>query len=286
MIGCSGVPSRTKPTNMSDSPFSPRQLEELAAPLSQAVVKTREQSGRTLHYIEGWWAIQEANRIFGFGAWDQEILNVKCVSERERTVGRTAKKGWGVSYIISIRVTVNGVKREGVGAGHGIDVDLGIAHESAVKEAATDGLKRALMTFGNQFGLALYDKEQRNVDNAPARTEPVSEAEQITQRFLDTLFGKMELVGLDRHGIKTLKTILDVVDFGHVPEELRGKLIAKLTPEYAARLNNGQNSKGDQVIEPPKPPEEPATGSVPALGEAATPGASEQQAPQLAEEQK
>src|SRR5262249_13193550 len=32
-----------------------------------------------------------------------------------------------------------------------------------VKEAETDAMKRALMTFGNPFGLALYDKDQTNV---------------------------------------------------------------------------------------------------------------------------
>ena len=53
--------------------------------------------------------------------------------------------------------------REGCGAGHGIDTDLGQAHESALKEAETDAIKRALMTFGNAFGLALYDKQQREV---------------------------------------------------------------------------------------------------------------------------
>ena len=31
------------------------------------------------------------------------------------------------------------------------------------KEAETDARKRALMTFGNPFGLALYDKTQANV---------------------------------------------------------------------------------------------------------------------------
>jgi hypothetical protein len=56
--------------------------------------------------------------------------------------------------------------REGTGAGHGIDTDLGQAHESAIKEAETDAMKRALMTFGNPFGLALYDKQQREVTGA------------------------------------------------------------------------------------------------------------------------
>ena len=56
-----------------------------------------------------------------------------------------------------------GVDREDVGAGHGYDVDCGLAHESAIKEAVTDALKRALRTFGNPFGLALYDKSRENV---------------------------------------------------------------------------------------------------------------------------
>ena len=68
-----------------------------------------------------------------------------------------------------VTVTAGGLTpliREGSGAGHGIDVDLGQAHESALKEAETDAMKRALMTFGNPFGLALYDKAQRQVSSA------------------------------------------------------------------------------------------------------------------------
>jgi hypothetical protein len=36
-------------------------------------------------------------------------------------------------------------------------------------EAETDAMKRALVTFGNPFGLALYDKSQRQVSGAPAQ---------------------------------------------------------------------------------------------------------------------
>jgi hypothetical protein len=78
-----------------------------------------------------------------------------------------------VSYIARVRITITAgdriVIREGSGAGHGIDADCGQAHESALKEAETDATKRALMTFGNAFGLALYDKQQRQVsDSKPA----------------------------------------------------------------------------------------------------------------------
>jgi hypothetical protein len=35
--------------------------------------------------------------------------------------------------------------------------------ESAIKEAETVAMKRALMTFGNPFGLALYDSSRRSL---------------------------------------------------------------------------------------------------------------------------
>ncbi len=148
--------------------FTEQQVASLSAPLDRAHVKKRHQSGRSLSYVEGWHAIAEANRIFGFDAWSSETVDIRCVSEGPRTMSTGA--GHGVSYIASVRVNVGGIIREGVGAGHGIDRDLGLAHESAIKEAETDARKRALMTFGNPFGLALYDKEQANVADAP-RTE-------------------------------------------------------------------------------------------------------------------
>lgn len=148
--------------------FNERQIEQLKAPLNRAFVKEREQSGRKLSYIEGWRAIEEANRIFGFDAWNRETLDLRLVSERERKIGKQLKDGWGVTYTAKVRITIGTIVRDGVGSGHGIDVDLGLAHESAIKEAETDAMKRALMTFGYPFGLALYDKEQANVIGAPS----------------------------------------------------------------------------------------------------------------------
>ena len=46
--------------------FSPEQTAALAAPLNRAHVQTRSQAGRSLNYLEGWVAIRETNRIFGF----------------------------------------------------------------------------------------------------------------------------------------------------------------------------------------------------------------------------
>ena len=143
--------------------FTDEQKKQLEAPLNRSNVKEREQGGRQLSYIEGWHAIAEANRIFGFGAWSRETVDLKLVSEKEREIGVKKIPGWGVTYIARVRVRVGDVIRDGCGTGHGIDKDLGQAHESALKEAETDAMKRALMTFGNPFGLALYDKGQASV---------------------------------------------------------------------------------------------------------------------------
>ena len=173
--------------------FSDTQTELLKAKLSSGNVKRRQQSGRYFSYIEGWHAIAEANRIFGFGNWSRETVETKCVAEREREIGQSKAPGFAVTYIARVRVSVwtegvSVVTREGTGSGHGIDRDLGQAHESAIKEAETDAMKRALMTFGNQFGLALYDKDQEGVETTtkfgmiePTPPSPTNRTEAKTQ---------------------------------------------------------------------------------------------------------
>jgi hypothetical protein len=165
--------------------FSAAQIAALSAPLDRALVSSREQGRSKVNYLQSWVVISEANRIFGFDGWQRQTLFSRCIAQAERLIGakgtgREQKSGWGVTYIARVRITVcvgsQGLLiREGTGAGHGIDTDLGLAHESAIKEAETDAMKRALMTFGNPFGLALYDKSQRQVSGGnPAGRETAS----------------------------------------------------------------------------------------------------------------
>jgi DNA repair and recombination protein RAD52 len=202
--------------------FTDAQKTQLTAPLNRGNVKSRKQGGRGVSYIEGWKAIEEANRIFGFDSWTRETTELRLVSERERAIGADKKPGWGVSYVAKVRVVVFAtdtlVIREGVGAGHGIDVDCGQAHESAIKEAETDAMKRALMTFGNPFGLALYDKEQANVaepeDESKARfkSETLSTINVFTDAAKLSAWWNSEqqksarrLIGLDQSEANVLK---------------------------------------------------------------------------------
>jgi DNA repair and recombination protein RAD52 len=179
-------------------PLSQEQKDLLNAPLMRDVVKTREQSGKKFSYIEAWHGIAEANRIFGFDGWISETILVNCVSEKERSIGAQQRPGWGVTYTAKVRVVAGGVFHDGVGAGHGIDVDLGQAHESAIKEAESDARKRALMQFGHQFGLALYDKTQSNVADTPVEAAQ-DEAEVSRQRFIEECKKKIASYSPDQH---------------------------------------------------------------------------------------
>jgi DNA repair and recombination protein RAD52 len=140
--------------------FNDEQKAALSAPLSRDAVKKRKGGGMDLSYIEGWWAIAEANRIFGFDGWTRETVDMLKCGEPEQVNGK-----WRVRFMCKVRITVGDIIREGTGYGSGIAGDLGDAYEGAIKEAETDAMKRAFMTFGNPFGLALYDKTQSAVSD-------------------------------------------------------------------------------------------------------------------------
>src|SRR5215470_10792452 len=141
--------------------FSEAQTRLLSGKLHRKHVRTREAQGQRISYLEGWHVISEANRVFGFEGWDREIAWCQCVWEESRRDPKAC------AYAARVRIRVRAgdtlIAREGSGVGHGSAATLGEAHESALKEAETDATKRALTTFGNLFGLALYDKDLSGV---------------------------------------------------------------------------------------------------------------------------
>jgi len=141
--------------------FTDQQSRQLKAKLDAQHVKTRKANGMTLSYIEGWHAIAEANRIFGFDGWDRRTLFTNCIWTG------TCDRDYLAAYTAKVRIYVRAgdalIVREGSGTGEGKAPTPGQAHEIALKSAETDATKRALATFGNVFGLALYDREQAGV---------------------------------------------------------------------------------------------------------------------------
>lgn len=178
-----------------------RVTAELSKKLDPAHVKPAKSFGPKGDYIEGWHAMAEANRIFGFGGWSYQVIECACVFQGARDIGKDKKPGFGVTYTARVQVTVSGVIRDDFGAGHGYDVDCGLAHESAIKEAVTDALKRALRSFGNPFGLALYDKSRENVGVEPIAYDPAKDIDLInTAKSGRELFEIIKAIGdNDKH---------------------------------------------------------------------------------------
>jgi len=129
-------------------------LRKLKLKLKPSHIKSREADGNTLHYVEGWHVVAEANRIFGFDGWDRESVTSTCVWTKQTGLRFAA------AYVTRVRITVRAgeerIVREGCGAGESNAASPGQAHEFAAKAAETDATKRALSTFGNSFGLSLY----------------------------------------------------------------------------------------------------------------------------------
>jgi hypothetical protein len=151
--------------------FSAKQLQALRRQPSRAHIRTREAHGRELPYLEGWYAISEANRIFGFDGWSRETLESRCVIARE------TRGTFLAVYLARVRVTVQAdgatIIREGHGTGEGRGTSPGEVHDVALKAAETDATKRALATFGKPFGLELYRGGKANVVSKPLPSPPV-----------------------------------------------------------------------------------------------------------------
>lgn len=167
--------------------FSKDTIAELEKPLPHDVVRERVQAGQRLSYVEGWYCLAEANRIFGFDGWSCEVVSV--------TVLRSEAGGDRYTHVVRVhvRVRVGDVVRDGIGVGVGQQKDAAAAIELAEKAAETDAQKRALKSFGSRFGLALYDKEREGVG-----------ASREAQRLIDDLSKTEDVDGWARANKSTV----------------------------------------------------------------------------------
>src|SRR5258706_14121829 len=113
------------------SGFSSKQVMALRRKLARHNVHSREVDGRSIDYVEGGFAIAQANAIFGFDGWDREVTHFERLYERSRN-DRT-----NCGYVARIRVWVRGgesiVVREGTGWGTGNAENPGDAHQGACR---------------------------------------------------------------------------------------------------------------------------------------------------------
>ncbi|ESO06134.1 hypothetical protein HELRODRAFT_64872 [Helobdella robusta] len=109
--------------------------------------------GQKLAYVEGWKLVNLANEIFGFNGWSHSIVN-QTVDFVDLFNGKFYV---GVSAIVRVQLK-DGIYHEDIG--YGVSEGMkskALSVEKARKEAVTDGLKRALKSFGNALGNCLGD---------------------------------------------------------------------------------------------------------------------------------
>jgi recombination DNA repair RAD52 pathway protein len=156
----------------------------LDANIPEDAVETRDGGGRKLSYLSGAYVIKRMNEVFGQGNWEYQIDSLTKVFEGE--VEQRSGKVFATSYIAEVRLRayLSGRGNEGkwfeatefmdVGYGDGTDrTNPGKAHELAVKEAVTDGIKRAAKNLGISMGLGLYFKDGQYVGAEEEVAQPV-----------------------------------------------------------------------------------------------------------------
>ena len=129
----------------------------LGQPLDPTLVSQRKgRAGRTYDYLEGHAVIDQANRIFGFGGWGYEVVGDVTLRQIENVDTKTGEVKTTSFYSAPVRVTVPGAPpRTDIGFNAVVE-DNADGHETAIKGAVTDGMKRALRSFGVQFGNGFY----------------------------------------------------------------------------------------------------------------------------------
>ena len=161
------VPMQTATEALHWDALAPCVTEALAQPLDSRLVSQRKgRGGRKFDYIEGHTAIDQANRIFGFGGWGYELIGDVTLREIEQTDSRSGEITRSVAYSAVVRVNVPGApSRTDVGFQAVTDESLD-GHETAFKGAVTDALKRALRSFGDRFGNGLYGDPPTSTRNS------------------------------------------------------------------------------------------------------------------------
>ena len=147
--------------------LSPAVTQALGQPLDPQLVSQRKgRGGKSFDYLEGHAVIDQANLIFGYGGWGYELAGDVTLRRIETVNPQTGEVKVEQGYSAPVRVSVAGaLPRTDLGV-HPVTEDNFDGHDTAMKAAVTDGMKRAFRSFGVQFGNGFYG-DQPQVGNQP-----------------------------------------------------------------------------------------------------------------------
>ena len=198
--------------------ISPAVTQALGQPLDPALVSQRKgRGGKSYDYLEGHVVIDQANHIFGFGGWGYELVGDVTLRRIETVDTQTGEVTVTSAYSAPVRVTVAGaLPRTDTGV-HPVAEETIDGHDTAIKGAVTDGLKRAFRSFGVQFGNGFYgDQSPANGSPQPqrvpvqaqangrsgqgqAKSRTESQVEKLRKRLIEIAAGQ----GLDEDQVRT-----------------------------------------------------------------------------------
>ena len=152
----------------------PAVTQALGQPLDPALASQRKgRGGRTFAYLEGHVVIDQANHIFGYGGWGYELAGDVTLRRIETVDSQTGEVTVSQGYSAPVRVTVAGaLPRTDTGV-HPVTEETFDGHDTAIKGAVTDGMKRAFRSFGVQFGNGFYGDQQQTSAPSPPEAVPV-----------------------------------------------------------------------------------------------------------------
>jgi len=137
--------------------FSQEVLHELEKPLDASLIHHRNgHNGKKLAYLKGSTAIEHANCIFGYGKWGYRLLRQQVHKAYGPEDVIT-----GLYYETDIELYVWGALFSFPGCGAAaVEKPYGpVQYENARKASVKDAVKLALVNYGSQFGLPLYDAD-------------------------------------------------------------------------------------------------------------------------------
>jgi DNA recombination protein Rad52 len=213
-------------------------VKELDGPVPREMVQMRDGGGgRQLAYLAGWYVIDRLNKVLGIGNW--AYSGDASLVESGSVVDKYGKEKYSVHYIAKVRLvcTLGDKTTEFTDYGYGDGLDpqsRGKAHELAVKEAMTDGLKRCAKNLGMSMGLALYDKDQENVVDTPqaapvkpAATQAAPAAKSTRKR--ESLQKEIEATG---DVLMSLGTKVEIIK-AHLKDKYKAERSSDLNTEQA-----------------------------------------------------
>ena len=114
-----------------------QQRRQLSEDLPRDVVRTRDQAGQRLSYVDGWYAVSRANEVFGPDGWSYAVREVREVY-RGTKPGKGNDENTVIVYEALVAVSALGITREDVGIGQCDASVRALAQgiEKARKEAA------------------------------------------------------------------------------------------------------------------------------------------------------